>query len=208
MIDERERDKILIIKCLKWQGSHLSKLLLSAKGYAQSFQVAISPLSRLFNYDLFKSSNSCIISPIVYAYFLRCGHAVNQDFGGLLYVGSNSSYFSNDNKNNNDNNNNDNNNIDKNFDWCSTHACFLKLAFYDYGSYFIWLISTSGGDKTFIYIEWWRPVPIFKNLCGNALFYSFFVGSQFISLNSLAPIWYLGLSFKQKRMHLFWVTGY
>ena len=171
MIDERERDKILITKFLKWQGSHLSKLFLSAKGYAQSFQVAIPPLSRLFNYDLFKSSNSCIISPIVYVYFLWCGHAVNrgqQDFGGLLYVGSNSRCFSNNKKitiiiiimiNNNNN-----------FDWCSTHACFLKLAFYDYGSYLIWLISTSGGDRTFIYIQWWRPVPIFKNLCGNALF--------------------------------------
>ena len=30
-----------------------------------------------------------------------------------------------------------------------------------------------------------------------------FVGSQFISLNSLAPICYLELSFKQKQIHLF-----
>ena len=101
----------------------MSKLFLRAKGYAQPFQEAISPLSRLFNYDLFKSSNLCIISPIVYAYFLWCEDAVNQDFGGLLYVGSNSSYFSN----NNNNNNNNNDNSDKN----------LKLAFYDYGSYLI-----------------------------------------------------------------------
>ena len=96
-------------------------MFLRAKGYAQPFQEAISPLSRLFNYDLFKSSNLCIISPIVYAYFLWCEDAVNQDFGGLLYVGSNSSYFSNN------NNNNNNDNSDKN----------LKLAFYDYGSYLI-----------------------------------------------------------------------
>ena len=33
-----------------------------------------------------------------------------------------------------------------------------------------------------------------------------FVGSQTISLNSLAPIWCLDLSFKQKRIYLFRVT--
>ena len=46
----------------------------------------------------------------------------------------------------------------------------------------------------FIYIEW--------RSCSTLSF----VGSQFISLNSLAPTWCLEFSFKQKRIHLFWVS--
>ena len=53
------------------------------------------------------------LSPTVYAYCLWCGYVVNrgqQNLGDLLYVGSNCSYFSeNDNNNNKNNNNNDNN---------------------------------------------------------------------------------------------------
>ena len=41
------------------------------------------------------------LSPTVYAYFLWCGDVVNrgqQNVGGLLYVDSNYSYFSDNNK--------------------------------------------------------------------------------------------------------------
>ena len=51
------------------------------------------------------------VSPTVYVYFLWCGHVVNrgqQNFGGFLFVGSNCSYFSENNNNNNNNNNNKN----------------------------------------------------------------------------------------------------
>ena len=42
------------------------------------------------------------LSPTVYAYYLWCGHVVNrgqQNLGGLLYVGSNCSYFFDNNNN-------------------------------------------------------------------------------------------------------------
>ena len=55
--------------------------------------------------------------PTVYAYCLWCGHVVNrgqQNPGGLLYVGSNCSYFSDINNNSNDNNDNNNNNNNNN----------------------------------------------------------------------------------------------
>ena len=46
--------------------------------------------SWLFNYDLFKGSNSCIISlPPVYTYYLWCGYVLNrgqQNLGGLLVI--------------------------------------------------------------------------------------------------------------------------
>ena len=45
------------------------------------------------------------LSPKVYAYFLQYGHVVNrgqQNFGGFLYIGSNCSYFP-ENNNNSDN---------------------------------------------------------------------------------------------------------
>ena len=60
------------------------------------------------------------LSPTVYAYCLWCGHVLKRDqqnLGGLLYVGSNCSYFSDNNSNNNnDNDNNNNNNNNKPFD--------------------------------------------------------------------------------------------
>ena len=48
------------------------------------------------------------LSLTVYAYFLWCGNVVNrgqQNFGGLLYVGSNCNYFPDDDNNNNKKNN-------------------------------------------------------------------------------------------------------
>ena len=67
-------------------------------------------------------------------------------------------------------------------------------------------VCISGGDKNFIYKEWWSSFPMLKSFYGDALFFSFFVCSYFISLNYLAPICYLKLGFKQKLIHLFWAT--
>ena len=53
------------------------------------------------------------LSPTAYAYCLWYGHVVNrgqQNLAGLLYIGSNCSYFSANNSNNSNNNNNNNNN--------------------------------------------------------------------------------------------------
>ena len=48
--------------------------------------------------------------------------------------------------------------------------------------------------------QYWKT--FLSTLCSSLSF----VGSQFISSNTLAPIWCLELSFKQKQIHLFWVT--
>ena len=56
------------------------------------------------------------------------------------------------------------------------------------------------------YTYFWRgQIFIFqslKNFVAMRCSTLYFVGRQFVSLNSLAPIWYLELSFKQKRIHL------
>ena len=68
-------------------------------------------------------------------------------------------------------------------------------------------IYISGGNKQLIYVERWSSLPIYlKMFVATRCSTRSFVGSQFISLNSLAPIWCLELSFKQKQIHLFWVT--
>ena len=69
------------------------------------------------------------------------------------------------------------------------------------------VLYISGGNKQFIYIEWWSLLPIvvwtfFVTRCSTLSF----VGGQFISFNYLAPIWGVELSLKEKRIHLFRVT--
>ena len=57
------------------------------------------------------------LSPTVHAYFLWREHVVNRDqqnFGGFICVGSNCSYFSDNNSNDNSNSNNNNNNNENN----------------------------------------------------------------------------------------------
>ena len=76
----------------------------------------------------------------------------------------------------------------------------IQYVYLIYSRYFLtcFLRSIYGGS--------WSLFLIFKTNCGNACFTFSFVCSQFTSLNILAPMCCLGLSFNQKWIHLFWVT--